>query len=291
MQGDCVISTADQSPQDWDLVITADSRAAGFDIGELWRYRDLLRLFIRRDFVAFYKQTILGPVWIFIQPLLTSLVYVLIFHRLAGLSTDQLPPIMFYLAGVSCWTFFADCLTKTSETFIANALLYEKVYFPRLITPLSVVASSMIRLVFQLGLFACLWVWYVTKGVIVPSWMLLTAPLLVILLAAMGLGVGLIFAAATNKYRDLRFLMQFGIPLLMFATPVLYPLSMVSEKTRAALSINPLAPVFEAFRAATLGVGDVSPVGLAWSGAFAVLMVIVGTSVFRRVERTFIDTV
>ncbi len=211
-------------------MITADSRAKGFDLRELWQYRDLLRLFIRRDFVAFYKQTILGPVWIFIQPLLTSLVYMLVFHRLAGLLTDQLPPIMFYLAGVSCWTFFADCLTKTSETLIANALLYEKVYFPRMITPLSVVASSMIRLIIQLGLFGCLWVWYVGKGVISTGWMLLAAPLFVILLAAMGLGVGLIFAAATNKYRDLRFLLQFGIPLLMFATPVFYPLSMVSEK-------------------------------------------------------------
>ena len=272
-------------------MITADSRAKGFDLRELWQYRDLLRLFIRRDFVAFYKQTILGPVWIFIQPLLTSLVYMLVFHRLAGLSTDQLPPIMFYLAGVSCWTFFADCLTKTSETLIANALLYEKVYFPRMITPLSVVASSMIRLIIQLGLFGCLWVWYVGKGVISTGWMLLAAPLFVILLAAMGLGVGLIFAAATNKYRDLRFLLQFGIPLLMFATPVFYPLSMVSEKARMVLNINPLTPVFEAFRAASLGVGDVSLPGLAWSSTFAVLMVIVGTSIFRRVERTFIDTV
>ena len=248
-------------------------------------------MFIRRDFVAFYKQTILGPVWIFIQPLLTSLVFVLVFNRLAGLSTDQLPPIMFYLAGVSCWTFFADCLTKTSETFIANALLYEKVYFPRLITPLSVVASSMIRLLFQLALFACLWVWYVVQGVIVPGWALLAAPLLVILLAAMSLGVGLIFASATNKYRDLRFLLQFGIPLLMFATPVFYPLSMVSEKARMVLNINPLAPVFEAFRATTLGVGDVSLPGLAWSTTFAILMMVIGVSIFHRVERTFIDTI
>ena len=279
------------SHQDWDLVITPESGAVASDVRELWRYRDLLRLFIRRDFVAFYKQTILGPVWIFIQPLLTSLVYVLVFHRLAGLSTDQLPPIMFYLAGVSCWTFFADCLSKTSETFIANALLYEKVYFPRLITPLSVVASSMIRLLFQLGLFAVLWVWYVAQGVIVPGWALLAAPLLVILLAAMGLGVGLIFASVTNKYRDLRFVLQFGIPLLMFATPVLYPMSMASEKARMVLNINPLAPVFEAFRATTLGVGDVSLPGLAWSIAFAILMMAIGISVFQRVERTVIDTV
>jgi lipopolysaccharide transport system permease protein len=198
---------------------------------------------------------------------------------------------MFYLAGVSCWTFFADCLNKTSETFIANALLYEKVYFPRLITPLSVVASSLIRLLFQLGLFSILWVWYVGQGVIVPGWALLAAPLLVMLLATMGLGVGLIFASATNKYRDLRFVLQFGIPLLMFATPVLYPVSMATEKARMVLNINPLTAVFEAFRATTLGVGDVSLLGLAWSAAFAILMMLIGISIFHRVERTFIDTV
>lgn len=277
----------------WDIEIKPTESLFKLDFKSVWQYRDLLWLLVRRDFVAQYKQTILGPIWFFVQPLLTTLMYLLIFGRVAKMDTDGLPMIPFYLAGVICWGYFSESLTKTSDTFITNANIFGKVYFPRLVIPLSVVMSSLIRLGVQFSLFLGCWIYYlVSEKTMQPQWGLLwLLPILVVLMAGLGLGLGVIFSSLTTKYRDLRFLLTFGIQLAMFATPVVYPLSLAPEKYRWLIVANPFTSIIETFRFIFMGKGQFEWSYLAYSGVVTVVILIVGSMIFNKVEKTFMDTV
>ena len=260
-------------------------------IKEIWHYRDLLYLFVKRDFIAFYKQTILGPLWFIIQPILTTLMFTLVFGRIAGLSTDGLPQILFYLAGITVWGYFSETLNKTSKTFSDNAPLFGKVYFPRMITPLAIITSNLMRFGVQLGIFLVFLAYYWAHGSVQPNSAVLLLPLLVLVMASISLGLGLIFSAMTTKYRDLRFLLQFGIQLFMYVTPVIYPTSAIPAKYSFYIQLNPLTPIVETFRYAFLGAGDMSVGGLVYSCSFAFVILFLGVIIFNRAERTFMDTV
>ncbi|MCF7787328.1 MAG: ABC transporter permease [Prosthecobacter sp.] len=279
---------------EWDLEIRASTGWFNLHLQDLWRYRDLLRMFVWRDFVAVYKQTILGPVWFFIQPLLTTATFTIIFSGVAKLSTDGLPPLLFYLAGTTPWNYFAAAITKTSNTFVTNANLFGKIYFPRLVTPLSAVISTLIQFGIQFLLLLGMLAWYLFQGVpIHPDWggILLLTPLLILLLAGLGLGVGIIVSSLTTKYRDLTFLVNFGVQLAMYATPVVYPLSMVPSKYRFWLELNPMTSIIEAFRSLYLGVGTFSWSGLGYSSLVVLVVLSAGVVIFNRVEKSFMDTV
>jgi lipopolysaccharide transport system permease protein len=283
-------STADT--EHWDLEIQPTGNWAGFNLKELWHYRDLLVLLVKRDFVAFYKQTILGPLWFFIQPIFTSAVYLIIFNRIANLSTDGLPAILFYLSGVTCWNYFSESLTKTSDTFTANANIFGKVYFPRLIIPVSIVLSSLIRFAIQFLLFLAIWIYFlVTTGKIHPNAYIFLLPVLILLMAGLGLGLGIIFSSLTTKYRDLKFLLTFGVQLLMFATPVIYPLSIMSEKYKWLIKLNPVTAIIETFRYGFLGSGSFDWGQLSYSAVVCLVLLIAGMAIFNKVERGFMDTV
>ncbi|UYZ57459.1 ABC transporter permease [Hymenobacter latericus] len=261
-------------------------------LGEVWRYRDLVMLFVRRDFVSTYKQTILGPIWFFIQPLLTTVTYVIIFGNVAQLSTDGMPMLLFYMAGVTIWNYFAQTLTTTSTVFTANAHIFGKVYFPRLTMPLSIVVSNLVRFAIQLALFLGFWVYYLlTSDVVRPNALLLLTPILVVLMGLLSLGMGMVFSAMTTKYRDLSMLLGFGVQLFMYATPVIYPLSRVPAKYQWVIMANPVSAIVETFRYGFLGAGTFSWVHLAYSAAVTVLILLVGTVVFNKVEKSFTDTV
>jgi lipopolysaccharide transport system permease protein len=284
----------ENSTETWDLIIQPKSAWLEMHLADLWRYRDLLGMFVLRDFVAVYKQTILGPLWFFIQPLLTTLTFTIIFGGVAKLSTDGLPPFLFYLAGSTPWNYFAACLTKTSTTFKDNTGLFGKVYFPRLITPLSIVISTLIQFGIQFGLLGATLVWYLFTGSSVhPNWsgILVGTPLLVIMLGALGLGFGIIVSSLTTKYRDLAFLINFGVQLAMYATPVVYPLSSVPDKYRHLIELNPMTGIVEAFRSIYLGIGSFSWPLLIYSASFTVITLLLGILIFNRVEKTFMDTV
>ncbi len=283
----------DKQQEHWDMVVEPKSSLLQLNLKEVWKYRDLLMLLVRRDFVAFYKQTILGPLWFFIQPLMTTAMYFLIFTKVAKLSTDDVPPLLFYLAGVTCWNYFSESLTKTADTFNANASIFGKVYFPRLVIPLSIVVSNLIRLFIQFLLFIGLWLYYLTTtGKVHPQWdVLLLLPFLIILMAALALGLGIIFSSLTTKYRDLRFLLTFGIQLLMFATPVVYPLSLASAKYKWLIVANPFTAIIETFRYAFLGKGDFNWLYLGYSTVVTILVLFIGTVIFNKVEKNFMDTV
>jgi len=291
MQSDPLQST---SQQDWDLVIGSKSGWFELHLSDLWRYRDLLWMFVLRDFVAVYKQTILGPIWFFIQPLLTTLTFSLIFSGVAKMSTDGLPPMLFYLAGTTPWNYFATCLTKTSTTFKDNANLFGKVYFPRLIIPLSIVVSTLIQFAIQFVTLLVALGWYLLQGVEVHpnlAGILLGTPLLILMLGGLGLGAGVIISSLTTKYRDLAFLVTFGVQLAMYATPVVYPLSVAPAKYRFWLELNPMAGIIEAFRSIYLGAGTFSWSLLGYSAGVTVLTLLFGVVIFNRVEKTFMDTV
>lgn len=282
------------SQEDWDLVIQPKTGWFDLHLADLWRYRDLLRMFVRRDFVAVYKQTILGPLWFFIQPLLTTLTFTVIFSGVANLSTDGLPPVLFYLAGTTAWSYFATCLTKTANTFKDNASLFGKVYFPRLITPLSIIISTLVQFVIQ---FVSLLVgigWFLLQGTEVrPHWLgiLLVTPILILMMGGLGLGSGVVISSLTTKYRDLAFLVAFGVQLAMYATPVVYPLSSVPEKYRFWLELNPMTGIIEAFRTLYLGAGSFSWALLGYSATATAIILFLGIVIFNRVEKTFMDTV
>lgn len=285
---------ASAEEEEWDLEIRPRSGWFELHLEDLWRYRDLVRMFVRRDFVAQYKQTILGPLWFLIQPLLTTLTFTVIFSGVAQLSTDGLPPLLFYLAGTTPWNYFSTCVTKTSTTFTANANIFGKVYFPRLVTPLSIVISTLIQFGIQFALLLVMLFWYLYKGTpLHPNWLAILGmtPLLILLMASLGLGFGIIVSSLTTKYRDLSFLVTFGIQLAMYATPVVYPLSSVSEKYRAWLELNPMTSIVEAFRAVYLGAGTFSWPALGYSTIFTVITLALGVLIFNRVEKTFMDTV
>lgn len=277
----------------WTMVISPQSKLLSLQLDDIWRYKDLLYLFVRRDFVATYKQTILGPTWFFIQPILTTITYTIIFGNVAGLSTDGLPKMIFYLSGVVCWSYFSDCITTISSTFITNAQIFGKVYFPRLIAPLSVVISKLIKLGIQFLLFIAALFYYVVfeSTVVNPNIYILLAPVLVLLMGAMGLGLGLIISSLTTKYRDMRFLIAFGVQLLMYGTPVIYPLSKVPEEYRLLVTLNPITSIIETFRHGFLGSGTFNVYHLIYSFAFTVIVLILGILVFNKVEKTFMDSV
>jgi len=261
-------------------------------LAELWRYRDLVMLFVRRDFVSVYKQTILGPLWYLVQPLLTTLTFTFIFGSVAKLPTDGLPQFLFYMSGTVIWTYFAACLTKTSETFVNNANLFGKVYFPRLAVPVSVLISNLITFTIQFVFFLAFMLFFALNGSLIhPNlWMLLT-PVLMLMMAGLGLGLGIIISSLTTKYRDLRFLVTFGVQLLMYATPVIYPVSSIPERFQWIILANPMTSIVEAFRYAFLGAGSVNRMQLLYSFGFMAVIVAIGITIFNRVEQTFMDTV
>src|ERR1700744_696749 len=281
--------------EDWDIEITPKNSLFDLRLKDTWHYRDLLLLLVRRDFVSFYKQTILGPVWFFVQPIITILIYNLIFSNLAGIKTDRIPAPLFYLAGTIIWNYFADCLTKTSTVFKDNAEMLGKVYFPRLIMPLSIVLSNLVRFAVQFSLFLVFMAIYWGKGaVIVPNATIILFPLLIVIIAALGLGLGMIISAVTTKYRDLAFVITFGVPLLMYTTTVVYPLSTAIAKYPAyswLIKFNPITAVIETLRFGFFGRGDFSWGLLAYSTSVTVFILLIGIIIFNKVERTFVDTV
>ncbi len=287
------MTKANTKNANWTMVISPKSNMLSLQLEDIWRYKDLLYLFVRRDFVSIYKQTILGPAWFFIQPILTTITYTIIFGNVAGLSTDGLPKMIFYLSGVVCWSYFSDCITTISSTFITNAQVFGKVYFPRLIAPLSVVISKLIKLGIQFLLFVVTLLYYVIfeSTEVNPNIYLLLSPILVLLMGGLGLGLGLLISSLTTKYRDMRFLIAFGVQLLMYGTPVIYPLSKVPEEYRLLVTLNPITPVVEAFRYGFLGTGTFSVYHLIYSFVFTVIALLLGIVVFNRVEKTFMDSV
>lgn len=281
--------------EDWDIEITPKNSLFDLRLKDTWHYRDLLLLLVRRDFVSFYKQTILGPVWFFVQPIITILIYSLVFSNLAKISTDDVPAPLFYLAGTILWNYFADCLTKTSTVFKDNAAMLGKVYFPRLIMPLSIVLSNLVRFAVQFLLFLVLMGVYYLKGfAIIPNAVILLFPLLILIIAALGLGLGMIISAVTTKYRDLAFVVTFGVPLLMYTTTVIYPLSTAVTKYPAyswLIKFNPITAVIETLRYGFLGKGSFSWGLLGYSTGITAVILVLGIIIFNKVERTFVDTV
>jgi lipopolysaccharide transport system permease protein len=278
--------------QTWDLDVKPQSSLFTLNLKDVWNYRDLLWLLVRRDFVSFYKQTILGPLWFFVQPLLTTVMFTLIFGTMGGFSTDELPKPLFYLAGITAWNYFADCITKTSTVFRDNANIFGKVYFPRLIMPLSIVVSNLVRFGVQFLLFLIVLAYYAFNGANFHiTWAVTLFPLVVILMAALGLGAGMIISAMTTKYRDLAFLLTFGIQLLMYATTVIYPLASIDEKYRWIIIANPMTPLIETFRYGFLGKGSFSWGAFGYSTAVTVFFLLIGIIIFNKVEKDFVDTV
>lgn len=279
-------------PTNWTMTIEPRRGWLDLRLHELWAARDLVMLFVWRDFVSVYKQTILGPLWYLIQPLLTTLVFTVIFGRIAALPTDGLPQFLFYLSGTVVWSYFAECLNKTSQTFITNANLFGKVYFPRLAVPVSILISNLITFAIQFALFLGFVVYYMLSGAGVQpnAWALLT-PFLLLIMAGLGLGFGVIVSSLTTRYRDLRFLVTFGVQLWMYATPVIYPVSAIPERFQPLILANPLTPVVEAFRYAYLGAGTVNGPMLAYSALVTLIVLFVGLLLFNRTEATFMDTV
>jgi len=281
-----------EGAEQWTEIISPRAHLLDLRLKEVWRYRDLLMLLVRREFVATYKQTILGPIWFFLQPILTTITFVLIFGRIAGIPTDGVPMIIFYLAGITLWNYFSDSLNRTSSIFKDNANIFGKVYFPRLVMPLSIIISNLVKLAIQFVLFLFCWSYfYFIKGNIHPNIYVLLTPFLVLIMGALGLGFGMIISALTTKYRDLVFLLTFGIQLLMYATPVIYPLSRIPPQYKWVLLANPMSAIIETFRYGFLGQGSFSWGSLIYSSVVTVVILFLGTIIFNKVEKTFMDTV
>jgi len=282
----------DVNHQMWTEEISAESSLFSINLKEVWRYKDLLFMFVKRDFVTFYKQTILGPIWFFLQPVLTTITFVIIFGKIAGISTDGVPQIAFYLSGITIWNYFSEVLTNTSNVFVNNASIFGKVYFPRLIMPLSIVVSGLMKFSIQFLLFLSVVFYYAVIDVkIHPNLWILATPLLIVLMAALALGLGMIFSSLTSKYKDLTFLLTFGIQLVMYATPVIYPTSLLSPKLKHFMNFNPLTGIFECFRYGYLGAGNFNPAMLVYSFFIITFILLLGTLIFNKVEKSFMDTV
>jgi lipopolysaccharide transport system permease protein len=278
--------------QIWSEEIKSKNSLFSINIKEIWHYRDLLLMLVKRDYVTFYKQTILGPIWFFVQPLMTMLVYLVLFGQIANLSTDGAPKVAFYLSGIIIWNYFSESLTKTSTVFKDNSNLFGKVYFPRLIMPLAIVFSGLMKFAIQFGLFILVILYYtfISKTIHPNIWVLAT-PFLIFLMACFALGLGMIFSSLTTKYKDLVFLLSFGIQLFMYATPVVYPSSAMPEKFAFFLDINPLTGIFECFRYAYLGTGTFDPESLALSTFLIFILLVSGVLIYNKVEKSFMDTV
>lgn len=281
--------------EEWDIVIKPKGSLFNLNLGEVWKYRDLLEMYIKRDIVTFYKQTILGPLWFFIQPVFTTIVFMFVFGGLAGIPTDGIPQPLFYLSGICLWNYFSDSLIKTSDTFYTNQAVFGKVYFPRLIVPISVTLSGLLKMLIQFLLFAGVYIYFITKGteIAINSYALLF-PVLIFILAGLGLGFGIIISSMTTKYRDLKFLVAFAVQLWMYFTPVIYPLSVMEgnyKKFMWFIQANPLTAVLETFKYGFLGKGTFSWLSLGYSFVFTILILVIGTIIFNKVERSFLDVV
>ena len=263
-----------------------------FHFKELWQYRDLLILFIRREIVVVYKQTVLGPLWFFIQPLLTTLMFTVVFGRIAGISTDGIPGILFYLSGITLWNYFAESLRLTSDTFKKNAPIFGKVYFPRIIMPMAIVFSNLVKFGIQFLLFIGFYFYYILKGAqVTPNTTLLLVPVYVIITAGLGLGFGLIISALTTKYRDFTFLVQFGVQLWMYATPIIYPLSTIEGKYKIIFMLNPMTGLVESFKYGFFSAGSFSFQVIIYPAVFMLITLLMGILIFNKVEKNFMDTV
>ena len=283
---------ANQDADKWDFIIKPKSGWSNIDFGEIFRYRDLILMFVKRDFVTFYKQTILGPLWYIIQPLVNSVIFTIIFSRVAEIPTDGMPPFLFYMAGTVTWGYFAACLTQTSNTFVTNREIFGKVYFPRMTIPISIVITGLFQFMIQFVIFIgfLLYFWY--RGTqVVPTIMILTLPLILLQMAVLGLGMGMLISSLVTKYRDLTFAMTFAVQIWMYLTPVVYPLTQVPEHYRNLYALNPMVSVVETFRGAFLGVSSIEPSQILISVLVTVGVFFVGVVLFRRIEKTFMDTV
>lgn len=282
-----------ENNEHWDLIIEPKNRLLHIDLKLIWKYRDLLMLLVRRDFVSVYKQTILGPLWFFVQPVITTITFTIIFGNLAKISTDGVPPLLFYMAGITLWTYFSDCLTKTSGTFIVNAAVFGKVYFPRLVVPISVLISNLIKLAIQFLLFVVFWMFYFVKGASF-TWhyeMLWLLPFLIVIMAGLGLGFGLLISSLTTKYRDFTFLVAFGVQLMMYASPIVYPMSIVPAKYKMWILLNPVTSIIETFKYIFLGQGYFNWMELGYSVSFMAALLVISVIIFNKVEKSFMDTV
>lgn len=277
----------------WSLIIEPQEKWWNLRLKEIWSYRELVLIFVRRDIVAVYKQTILGPLWFFLAPIFTVIAYNFVFGSIAGMSTDGIPGPVFYLSGTTLWGYFSTCFTATSNTFTDNAAIFGKVYFPRMIAPIATVVSTLFKFGVQLLMFFSLIAYYMIftdANIEITKWAWLF-PVLVVMMGGLALGVGIILSALTTKYRDLKNFIGFGVTLLMYVSPVIYPVSAVPDAYKWFVKYNPISPIIEAFRLGFTGVGTVNVIDLVYSGAFIVVILTIGMALFHRVERTFMDTV
>ena len=275
-----ILSARGEQMEDFDVVIVSKKGWFDIDFKELWRYRDLILLFVNRNFISLYKQTILGPAWAIIQPLLTTVIFTVVFGSMAGLSADGVPSFLFYMSGTILWTYFSNCLTKTASTFTANARILGKVYFPRLVMPISTVLTNLISLAIQFAMFLCFLAYYV-----------LLLPLLVLQTALLSLGSGIIVSALTTKYRDLQMLVSFGVQLWMYGTPVAYDIRIIPAKYMRFYMLNPMTPIINVFRKALLGIGRFQPGYYLCGWVVTIFITFIGIVLFNHVEKTFMDTV
>lgn len=280
------------SDETWTTIIRSQNGWFDINLRELWHYRDLIFLLVRRDFIAVYKQTILGPLWFLLQPLFSTLIFTVVFGFIARIPTDGLPQVLFYLSGIVVWQYFASCLTKISDTFVANAGIFGKVYFPRLAVPVSIVLTTLLTLAIQLILFISFWIIYYERGahIFFTAWMF-TIPILILQMAALGLGLGILISSLTTKYRDMNFVVGFGVQLWMYATPIVYPMSQIPPSWQWLYSLNPMAAIVEIFRLAFLGTGSIQPWQWGVSIGITFVILLVGLILFGHNERTFMDTV
>ena len=276
---------------EWTNIISSEHSLFKLNLKEVWEYKDLVYMFVKRDFVSSFKQTILGPLWFFINPIFTTIVYLIVFGNIAKLPTDGAPKILFYLSGVTLWNYFSSSLGGTSNVFVGNASIFGKVYFPRLVMPITIVISNLMRFGVQFLLFLVVFFYYLYLGEVTPNWWILFTPIFILLMAFFALGVGMIFSSLTTKYRDLSMLLTFGISLYMYATPVIYPTSMLPTKIQPYAIYNPLTGIFEGFKYAWLGVGEFHPIMLIYSTLTTFIILAIGTVVFNKVEKGFMDTV
>lgn len=279
------------SNNNWSHIIQPKTRWLDINFKEIWEYKDLIFIFVKRDLVSMNKQTILGPLWFFLAPLFTVFIYTFVFSNIANISTDGIPASLFYLAGTTLWNYFQACFLGTTTTFTSNANLFGKVYFPRLVSPISTVISNLFKFLIQFGLFLCLWGYYFVKGEVSPNWTVMLFPFLIVLLGGISLGLGIIVSSLTTKYRDLSYFISFGITLLMYVTPIIYPLSSIPVKFKFLIEYNPISPVIEIFRFGFMGKGMFSFFDLIYSFGFMIIVLLIGIILFNKTERTFMDTV
>ena len=283
------------SEEEWLYEITPKNKFFSLNLKEVWRYRDLLLLFVKRDIVTVYKQTVLGPLWYLIQPLFTSITFTIIFNNVAGISTGSIPPFLFNLAGIMVWNYFTSCLTSTSDTFRANAGIFGKVYFPRLIVPISVVISNLVKFLIQFSIFVAFYIYYVSTGTVIDlNGIVLLFPILIIVMGILGLGLGMLISSLVTKYRDFSYLIGFGVQLLMYLSAVMYPMALIKEKMPNLawlVQYNPLAYIIETSRYMLLGIGDVSLFEVLYVVGITAFIFLFGLLIFNKTEKSFIDTV